>query len=111
MPSSIGLWAQSFVDSMKDNLKSLAYAQDLIDQSPLGTAAGYGLPLKIDRNFTAKLLGFKKVQHNPIYTQNSRGKFESAILHTLAQIIFDANKISSDLVILNCRKNFALVVQ
>src|SRR3989338_9009832 len=99
MPSSIGLWAQSFVDSMKDNLKSLAYAQDLIDQSPLGTAAGYGFPLKIDRNFTAKLLGFKSVQQNPIYAQNSRGKFESAILHSLGQIMFDANKIATDLVI------------
>lgn len=99
MPSSIKMWAESFVDSMQDNLKSLTYAQNLIDQSPLGTAAGYGLPLKIDRNFTAKILGFKKVQQNPIYTQNSRGKFESAILHTLTQIMFDANKISSDLII------------
>ncbi len=99
MPSSIAMWAGSFADSMSDNLKSLAYAGDLIDQSPLGTAAGYGLPINIDRNFTAKLLGFKKVQQNPIYTQNSRGKFESAILHALAQIMFDANKIATDLVL------------
>lgn len=98
MPSSIEMWAGSFVGSMNDNLKSLAYAADLIDQSPLGTAAGYGSPIKIDRNFTAKLLGFKKVQQNPIYTQNSRGKFESAILHALTQIMFDANKIATDLV-------------
>ena len=99
MPSSIKMWTESFIDSMQDNLKSLAYVEDLIDQSPLGTAAGYGLPLKIDRNFTAKILGFKKFQQNPIYTQNSRGKFESAILHALAQIMFDMNKISSDLII------------
>ncbi|MEK7618027.1 MAG: argininosuccinate lyase [Patescibacteria group bacterium] len=99
MPSSIRMWTESFVDSMKDNIKSLAYAHGLIDQSPLGTAAGYGLPIEIDRRFTAKLLGFKSVQNNPIYTQNSRGKFESAILHALGQIMFDANKISSDLII------------
>ncbi len=98
MPSSVKMWSEAFIDSMYDNLKSLAYAVDLIDQSPLGTAAGYGLPLKIDRIFTAKLLGFKKVQQNPIYTQNSRGKFESAILHALTQIMFDANKISTDLI-------------
>src|SRR3989338_5373419 len=98
MPSSIKMLAESFIDSMQDNLKSLAYAEDLIDQSPLGTAAGYGLPIRIERNFTAKNLSFKKVQQNPIYAQNSRGKFESAILHALAQIMFDANKISSDLI-------------
>lgn len=98
MPSSVKMWAESFIDSMRDNLKSAAYASDLIDQSPLGTGAGYGLPVKIDRDFTAILLGFKKNQINPIYTQNSRGKFESAILHALGQIMFDANKISSDLI-------------
>jgi len=44
-------------------------------------------------------LGFSKIQENPIYTQNSRGKFESAILHALTQIMFDINKIASDLII------------
>ena len=69
------------------------------DQSPLGTGAGYGIPLKIDRDYTAKLLGFKKSQKNPIYTQNSRGKFESTILHALTQIMFDLNKIATDLIL------------
>lgn len=104
MPSSVKMWTESFVDSMKDNLKSLNYALDIIDQSPLGTAAGYGLPMKIDRDMTARLLGFKKVQENPIYTQNCRGKFESAILHSLGQIMFDANKISTDLIIFSMQE-------
>lgn len=99
MPSSIKMWAESFIDSMQDNTLSLKYAVGLIDQSPLGTAAGYGLPLKIDRQFTAIFLGFNKIQQNPIYAQNSRGKFESAILHALGQIMFDANKIATDLII------------
>lgn len=98
MPSSISLWGNSFVDSMKDNLKTVNLALELIDQSPLGTGAGYGIPFKIDRNFTAKLLGFKKLQKNPIYAQNSRGKFESTLLHALTQIMFDLNKIASDLI-------------
>src|SRR3989344_2671796 len=73
MPSSFGLWSQAFVESMADNKKLLAVASDLIDQSPLGTGAGYGLPVKVDRELTAKLLDFKKVQENPLYVQNSRG--------------------------------------
>ena len=98
MPSSIALWGQAFIDSMQDNLKLLNLSYELVDQSPLGAGAGYGVPLNIDRNFTAQHLGFKKVQNNPIYTQNSRGKFESTMLHSLSQILLDLNKICSDLI-------------
>jgi len=99
MPSSVGLWANSFIDSMMDNLKLIDLTLELIDQSPLGTGAGYGVPLDIDRKYTAKLLGFAKVQENPIYAQNSRGKFEATMLHALTQVMFDLNKIASDLII------------
>lgn len=98
MPSSISLWCDSFIDSMEDNLKRIKYVLEIIDQSPLGTGAGYGVPLEIDRKFTAKLLGLKKIQENPIYVQNSRGKFEADILHALSQIMLDLNKISTDLI-------------
>ncbi len=98
MPSSIALWGQACIDSMKDNLKLLDLSYELVDQSPLGAGAGYGVPLALDREFTAKQLGFKKVQTNPIYSQNSRGKFESTMLHSLSQILLDLNKISSDLI-------------
>ena len=38
-----------------------------------------------------------EITENSIYVQNSRGKFEPSILHALSQIMFDLNKISSDL--------------
>ncbi len=97
MPSSMKMWAGSFCDSMSDNRKLLEFSFDLIDQSPLGTGAGYGIPLDIDRKFTAQYLGFAKVQNNPVYAQNSRGKFESTIIHAFSQILFDINKIATDL--------------
>ncbi|MDE1870407.1 MAG: argininosuccinate lyase, partial [Candidatus Micrarchaeota archaeon] len=99
MPSSIGLWSGAFIDSMKDNLKVIRVVLDLVDQSPLGSGAGYGVPIKIDRNYTAKELNFGKVQVNPIYVQNSRGKFESIIVNTLSQVMLDLNKIASDLIL------------
>ncbi|HLC45482.1 MAG TPA: argininosuccinate lyase [archaeon] len=104
MPSSFGLWSQAFVESMADNKKLLAVASDLIDQSPLGTGAGYGLPVKVDRELTAKLLDFKKVQENPLYVQNSRGKFEATILHCLSQIMLDLNKLASDLMLFSTKE-------
>ena len=73
-------------------------ASPFLDKSPLGTAAGYGTPIKIDRKFTLKELGFSSNQ-NPIYAQISRGKFEKILLNTLVQIMFDLNKMSSDLIL------------
>ncbi|MDE1864999.1 MAG: argininosuccinate lyase, partial [Candidatus Micrarchaeota archaeon] len=99
MPSSIALWSGAFLDSMDNNLEILGSVLKLIDQSPLGSGAGYGVPIKIDRKFTAKELGFAKVQGNPIYVQNSRGKFEAAIVGALSQVMLDLNKIACDLIL------------
>ncbi len=99
MPSSIALWMDAFIDSMKDNQRLVDVLLDLIDQSPLGTGAGFGFSEKIDRVYTAKLLGFKRVQKNPIYAQISRGKFESSIVHVLTQIMFDLNKLATELIL------------
>jgi len=99
MPSSIGLWCDAFIESMNDNKMLLYDISKLVDQSPLGTGAGYGLPINTDRELTAELLGFKRIQNNPIYVQNNRGKSESTILHGLSQIMIDLNKIASDLLL------------
>ncbi len=99
MPSSVGMWTVAFIDAFKDDLILLDAAMVLIDQSPLGTAAGYGSPIRLDRAFTAKELGFARVQENPIYAQMSRGKFEATILHALGQVMLDLNKLASDLIV------------
>jgi len=99
MPSSVGLWVDSYIESMDDNKILISNLYEFIDRSPLGTGAGYGLPIEVDRIHLAKLLGFSKIQSNPLYVQNSRGKFESSILHTLSLIMLDLNKMSSDILL------------
>ena len=96
MVSSVGLWAQSFSASLMDDFTSLMNAYTLNDQSPLGSAAGYGVPISINRNITAKALGFSEVQENALYCQNSRGKTEMAIVHGLLQVMHTINKFASD---------------
>lgn len=98
MPTDFKTWGEALYDSLKDDLTLLRTVYELIDQSPLGTGAGYGVPIDIDREFTAKNLGFSKIQKNPIYSQNSRGKFDYLILHALSQISYDLNRISSDMI-------------
>lgn len=99
MPSSISLWAESFKDSLLDDLSLVKAVYKLNNQSPLGSAAGYGVPIKLDKHFTAKLLGFNKVQENPIYCQNSRGKIEAMILASLISILQTINKFATDLML------------
>jgi argininosuccinate lyase len=99
MLSSVGLWAASFAESLLDDEHLLATAYQLNDQSPLGSAAGYGVPLAIDRQYTSDLLGFAKVQQNVIYAQNGRGKIEAAIVQALAQIMLDLGKFAQDVLL------------
>src|SRR2546430_4664353 len=51
MLSSVGLWAASYSEALLDDEKLLTAAYILNDQSPLGSAAGYGVPLTIDRQY------------------------------------------------------------
>lgn len=97
MPSSVGQWAGAFVESLLDDFKILQAAHDLIDQNPLGSAAGFGTTLPIDRALTTQLMGFDHIQNNTLYCQNSRGKFEAFVVHALVQVMMTLGKIANDL--------------
>ena len=99
MPSSVGLWASAFIESLLDDLYLLKSAFNLNNQSPLGSAASYGVNLDIDREYIASLLGFEKVQNNVLYANNSRGKIESIIIFTMSQIMMDLSKFANDLIL------------
>lgn len=100
MPTTIGLWIGACEEALEDDLLMLENAINIINQSPLGAAAGYGVPvLEIDRAFVAQKLGFEKVQNNTLYVQNSRGKFELLLLQALQQMMLDLNKLANDIVL------------
>ena len=97
MPSSWGLWFSSYAESFIDNIDLINSTIDWIDSNPLGSAAGYGVALPLDRKTTTKELGFKRVQLNSLYTQNSRGKYEMQVINTLKQSMFDVRKFAWDM--------------
>ena len=99
MPSSIGLWAGAFTESLLDDISLLRAAYKVADQCPLGSAASYGVNLDIDRRMVSESLGFARVQNNVLYVNNSRGKVESIVLSALAQIMNDLSKLSSDVIL------------
>jgi len=97
MPSSWGLWFSSYAESFIDNIDLINSTIDWIDSNPLGSAAGYGVALPLDRKMTTKELGFKRVQLNSLYTQNSRGKYEMQVINTLKQSMLDVRKFAWDM--------------
>ena len=104
MPMTVAMWLGSFVDSMKDAMKLIDAHMSLIDQSPLGSAAGFGVPIDVNRKMTAEELHFSKVMENPLYCQLSRGKFEADIIHLVSQIMFDLNKLATDILLFSMKE-------
>jgi argininosuccinate lyase len=86
MPSSFGLWGTAFAAGLAEELHNLEAVYARLDRCPLGAAAGFGVPLPIDREYTAELLGFSGVQVSPVDVQNSRGRHELALLNAFASI-------------------------
>jgi len=108
MPSSCGMWFGAYAEGILDSMQEIEVAYRLFDQSPLGSGAGYGVSLDIDRKMTSDLMGFAKVQNNSLYCQNSRGLFESTALSSLASLSALLGRFASD-VCLFCSSEFGFL--
>ncbi len=97
VPSSFGLWMGGFAEAFSDDLSFALAVLDLVDCSPLGTAAGFGVNLPLDRDGVASDLGFSRLQVNPMYVQNSRGKYEIMALQAAAHAMQDVRRLAWDL--------------
>ncbi|MFK8014718.1 MAG: argininosuccinate lyase [Gammaproteobacteria bacterium] len=106
--SSTGHWYAGYCEAFIDNATLCRQTKDWVNSNPLGTAAGYGVNLALDRHHTTRALGFDRLQLNPMYAQNSRGKFELQMLTALAQALLDLRRIAWDLSLF-CGPEFAFV--
>ncbi|HRN59715.1 MAG TPA: argininosuccinate lyase [Chiayiivirga sp.] len=95
--SSAGMWWAGWAEAFIDDAVRAADTLALIDCNPLGTAAGYGVNLRLDRDHTTAALGFSRLQVSPIYAQLSRGKFELAALEALGSATLDLRRLAWDL--------------
>lgn len=100
MPSSVALWAGGFAAVIRDDVQGLQAVMRRVNQSPLGSAAGYGTPgLPLDREATASALGFAEVQTPVTAVQLSRGKAEAHLLFELALLMQDLGRLASDVLL------------
>ena len=95
--SSAGMWwagwAEAFLDDAVRARDTLAW----VDANPLGSAAGYGVNLPLDRDHTTVELGFARLQVAATYAQLSRGKFEMAAIEALGSGLLDVRRLAWDL--------------
>jgi argininosuccinate lyase len=95
--SSLGMWwaawAEGFIDDAQRARDTLAW----VDANPLGSAAGYGVNLPLDRDGATETLGFGRLQVSAAYAQLSRGKFEMAAIEALSSAVLDLRRFAWDL--------------
>ena len=96
MLTTVGHYFAAYAESLLDDADLVAAVLTHIDKNPLGTGAGFGTSIPVDREFTTKELGFSGTQINSLYVQNSRGKFESAYMEALAQVMLTLGKFAND---------------
>lgn len=97
MPSTIGAWIAAHEQAFARGLDDLAHAAKRWNECPLGSGAGYGLPVELDREFVARELGFERAEQPVTLVQHSRGRAELAYLTALEGLALDLGKLAFDL--------------
>lgn len=97
MPSSFGLWFGSYAECLIDDLYQLNTAYKIADQNPLGSAAGYGTSLPLDRSMTTNLLDFSTLKYNSVAAQLSRGRLEKFFSFGLSTVASTLSKMAMDI--------------
>lgn len=105
MPSSFGMWFSAYAESLIDDVILLNAVLKIVDQNPLGSAAGYGSSFPIDRTFTTRELDFKTLKFNSVAAQMSRGKSEKSTAYALSSLAGTLSKLAMD-VTLYLSQNF-----
>ena len=108
MPSSFGMWLSAYAEALADDMLMLQAAYKLVNTNPLGSGAGYGSSVPLNRTMTTKLLGFDDLAYNSMYAQMQRGKTERVVLTAIAAIAATVGRLAQDVCLYSCA-NFGFV--
>ena len=108
MPSSFGLWFGAYAESLADDMLFLNAAWRMTNRNPLGSAAGYGSSVPLNRQMTTDLLGFDTMDYNVVYAQMGRGKTERNVAFAMSTVAGTLSKLAFDACLFNSQ-NFSFV--
>ena len=99
-PISFAHYLLAYYEMLKRDKKRFENNLNLLDESPLGSAALSGTSYKIDRNYAAKKMGFKKPTNNSIDSVSDRD-FAIDFLYASAVCAMHLSRLAEDFIILN----------
>lgn len=99
MPSSAALWSAGYAELLLDAAQAVHGIWPRLDRCPLGSAAGYGVPLPLDRDRAAKALGFAGIDQVVTAVQAARGQIEAATLFWCTEAAHVCAKLSADVIL------------
>lgn len=99
MPSSVAMWLHATAEALLDLCKEGLTLYERINCNPLGAGSGFGTSLPLDRELTAKLLGFSRVQRSPIDVTTARGRYELKFVRWCSDIASVIEKFATDMVL------------
>lgn len=97
MPSTAGEWFGAHARAFELDLAEVEHARAWTRECPLGSGAGYGVPVPLDREFVALELGFDGPEQPVTHVQHARGRAELAYLTALEAVALDLGKLAFDL--------------
>ena len=108
MPSSFGMWFGAYAECLVEDLYQLQATFKVINQNPLGSAAGYGSSFPLDRMKTTELLGFNQLAVNSVFAQMGRGRTEKSMAFSISMLASTLGKLSMDICLYNSQ-NFGFL--
>ena len=108
MPSSFGLWYGGYAEALLEDARVIETAIDAANANPLGSAAGYGSTIPLDREMTTEALNFNRLHVTSTFAQMSRGRTERICAMVMANVASTLSRFADD-VVLFMSQNFGFV--
>jgi len=97
-PISAAFWLSGHVSALQRDQQRIAQSYERVNRCPLGACALAGTSFPIDRQITARLLGFEGVMEHALDAVGSRD-FVAEVLADLAIIASNLSKLAEELVL------------
>lgn len=97
-PITSKFYSNAYTVSFGKDIERLEQFYKRLNRSPLGACALAGTSLPIDREYTAKLLGFDSVEENSLETISSRGELEAELVFICSVLATKLSRIAEDMI-------------
>lgn len=99
--TTIGHWFASYSQALLRDLDRLLSSYERVNVSPLGAAASFGTSWQLDRELTARLLGFSAVQANTLDCVTNRWEMEADAACAVEFAMTHLSIIAQDIIFLS----------